>query len=798
MSDDKNIINDAPKLSYEIENMPNKNRNSSVIKESHSKKKNFFQFMNLFSKEHWDIQPKRKSLPKFHMNGLKKNQNGHISKIKPKASNLQETNNIQIESESFNKIENNIAPKEGKETKIDSTEDKQPQTQSTISLSNQNSSISYPATNNYDFLTEEVEISKIIKDINNDLKQKNIDVNELIKKLQVLFDICPVINEFKNTKKLLESKDFDIFIKDEASKFFFQINIVNLIPLINLLYTITNNIDKFKECLSKLNIYFSFIKRKNDENDNEYDFIILCPESAKLYNYISTYSKELFPLNSKYQKEAEIFLESKIKQTLDEGYFLEESCSMNLINKIGIEKVMYFPKIMYYLKKDAAEKLIKLYIITPPEKYVIAETNINESGKKFHGYNEIDICFTLLDDAEIKGNENIKFFSKEKESKEIEQKDSYIFKKDITYFIEIKESIFGIKDKLDETEKHFARFKNSFLNAKIKKNKEDKLIFICDKSMLDLRKEYKKGRIKEDIIYSNPQVGMRLIFELNDRIKHLSKNVETNEEQISSLKQENAKEIAAIKKESDKKISAEIAAIKKESDKKISALQTKIEEFEKMLLKDVYNECKNTLENFSFLKPGLILLHLKGNKNLSELFMKSLEELFDCFNRLSNNYLKIAKYEGKESLYNNIVPFIGEVIKNDEDIKKWKNIQKTIENKINTNSKFSPYYKGLLEFLFGQKYINGKGEIDLDILSKEKSDNRNYVKKLILFLEVCDLNESIKLIEEKFNVVVIYIMLKMKGARSQSIFESFKSDNNKEIRELIVKLISCLNYDNNV
>ena len=344
----------------------------------------------------------------------------------------------------------------------------------------------------------------------------------------------------------------------------------------------------------------------------------------------------------------------------------------------------------------------------------------------------------MLDDAEIKGNENIKFFSKEKESKEIEQKDSYIFKKDITYFIEIKESIFGIKDKLDETEKHFARFKNSFLNAKIKKNKEDKLIFICDKSMLDLRKEYKKGRIKEDIIYSNPQVGMRLIFELNDRIKHLSKNVETNDEKMSALKQENAKEIAALKKE---------------NDQKISALQTKIEEFEKMLLKDVYNECKNTLENFSFLKPGLILLHLKGNKNLSELFMKSLEELFDCFNRLSNNYLKIAKYEGKESLYNNIVPFIGEVIKNDEDIKKWKNIQKTIENKINTNSKFSPYYKGLLEFLFGQKYINGKGEIDLDILSKEKSDNRNYVKKLILFLEVCDLNESIKLIEEKFNYI---------------------------------------------
>ena len=96
------------------------------------------------------------------------------------------------------------------------------------------------------------------------------------------------------------------------------------------------------------------------------------------------------------------------------------------------------------------------------------------------------------------------------------------------------------------------------------------------------------------------------------------------------------------------------------------------------------------------------------------------------------------------------------------------------------------------------KNINGNGEIDLDILSEEKSDNRNYVKKLILFLEVCDKNETIKFIEEKFNVVVIYIMLKMKVTRSQLIFESFKLDDVKEIRELIVKLISCLNYDNGV
>ena len=178
--------------------------------------------------------------------------------------------------------------------------------------------------------------------------------------------------------------------------------------------------------------------------------------------------------------------------------------------------------------------------------------------------------------------------------------------------------------------------------------------------------------------------------------------------------------------------------------------------------------------------------------------MKILEELFDCFNILSNNYLNFAKYEEKKSLYNDIVPFIGEVIKNDEDIEKWKNIQKTIENKINANWKFSSYYKGFLDFLFGQKYINGNGEIDLDILSEEKSDNRNYVKKLILFLEVCDKNETIKFIEEKFNVVVIYIMLKMKVTRSQLIFESFKLDDVKEIRELIVKLISCLNYDNDV
>ena len=54
--------------------------------------------------------------------------------------------------------------------------------------------------------------------------------------------------------------------------------------------------------LYKLNIYFSLLKRKNYKNYDEYDFINLCPESAKLYNYISAYSKELFPLSSKYQK----------------------------------------------------------------------------------------------------------------------------------------------------------------------------------------------------------------------------------------------------------------------------------------------------------------------------------------------------------------------------------------------------------------------------------------------------------------------------------------------------------------
>ena len=54
------------------------------------------------------------------------------------------------------------------------TEDEQPLKQSKIDLSNQNSSISYPVINIYDFLSEEAEISKIIKNINNDLKQKNI------------------------------------------------------------------------------------------------------------------------------------------------------------------------------------------------------------------------------------------------------------------------------------------------------------------------------------------------------------------------------------------------------------------------------------------------------------------------------------------------------------------------------------------------------------------------------------------------------------------------------------------------
>lgn len=142
--------------------------------------------------------------------------------------------------------------------------------------------IYYPVSNNYIGIPKEIEISEIIHKINNNLKHKPYQLDELIDNLKIFYMICPTINEFKNVKILLREKDFDIFDKKEETKFLFELNMSNLISIINLIYSITADIKNFIYYLNKINVNFSFVKRNIKNDNNEIDFVLMASMTSRI------------------------------------------------------------------------------------------------------------------------------------------------------------------------------------------------------------------------------------------------------------------------------------------------------------------------------------------------------------------------------------------------------------------------------------------------------------------------------------------------------------------------------------
>jgi hypothetical protein len=380
------------------------------------------------------------------------------------------------------------------------------------------------------------------------------------------------------------------------------------------------------------------VKRYAIPTNKEIDLVLLAPESSKLYNYISTYGKDLFSKDSTYYKKAEIFSNSQDKQLSDEGYYFEQYSSMNLLNKIGEENYQINPKMLYYLKPEAATKLKSKHLIKKPESYEFSKTYKKADGTKFEGYNEIDICFTLSKNIEIKENENLSTLKYSSEEEEVIQ-GPILLEKDMRYITEIKSNIKDIvsKKSLAEIKKKYNRFNEAFENIEkvqnIKThNKKSTLLLLSDKSIIEVKNQIKSNHLNENFIYSNPQVGMSFIFELNDKINYINRKTSID---IATLKKNNLEK------------NNQITALEKE----ITALQTKIDnnEIENANLKnemmhmkfDKYDIKKETLNHFNFIKPDLLTESLLKKSSVSDNIMNSLGDLYSCFYSISKSYLDI-------------------------------------------------------------------------------------------------------------------------------------------------------------
>ena len=656
-------------------------------------------------------------------------------------------------------------------------------------------------------LIEEAKIEEIMRQINKNLN--HISLDEIIINIQSFFEICPIINNFSNTIPLLEKKDFDIYDNGNPEKFLFEINLYNLISLINLLWTITKKADSFNKYMNKLCLNFSFVKRKSNSRENEIDFVLLAPVSSKLYNYISTYGKTLFQNLSDLYDEAQKYINFCQKQQYDEGYFYEEYNSMNLLDEIGVKSCRINAKIIYYIKKGAAEKLINLEIITPPKIFSFPQSNIKEDGNKYEGYNELDLCITMLENIKIKEKENFRLVSlsdslydkddDSKNDKDIEALNSMVLKKNVTYFFEFKLNIETMKTKLKKIKKVYNRFLEAFTNVEITQriklaSEESKLILVCDKSISEVKEKINQDSDLQEnnIIYSNPQVGMNLIFRLNDKIINLNNRMEKKDEEIVSINTQMKKkdeEILSIMKKKDEEINL--------LNNKISEINAKFEQIERRQKNkdyEIYDEIKTTLKHFSFIKPDLFITSIKNTKEIEENKYSYYESIYESFVHLSKYFLIIKEYEEKTLLYNDIQSFIGKKIEKEEEKSKWIKIKKEIFKKANDkNNNANIYYKGLFEFLFGMDAVDDD-TIDNEILNEEKSVTKKYIKNLILFIEVLEYQEKqdAKAFEPKFQVIVFYIICSI----GCSIILKKIFERETQINKIMTKAISCLNLKN--
>ena len=647
-----------------------------------------------------------------------------------------------------------------------------------------------------------------MNNINNILIQKNPDINLLLESLKILLENYPAINEFNQVENpLFSTDDFDIFKNPLDNQFIFSINLSNIISVMNLLWEVSNKSPKiFLEYINKLKFYFSYV---TDEKSSGNDIVMLAPVSENLYNYLSTYGGEMFK-DETISKKAFTYVHSITKFNFDRGYYFEDMNSINLLNYIGEGNYILLPKVIYYIKENTAKKLNKLNIISIPNEFKFHDPS--KDVKEYKGYNEIDLAIKIKKDICIETNENFKLIPKNeylnfkpanKDNSDEPKKISIPieFKEGDYYLFEMKINPNSIVNSINDIRKKYSRYIDALKNTKIIQNfkfEESKfnLAFVCNNSYNDAKLATKE--VKEDVIYSNPQVGLRILLKYDKKFKYLNEKVDSiknDNEQLKKEKEEFNTKLAAIKNDNEqlKKEMEEINTKLKELNENLKNYINQME-YDKEIIQ--YNNSRPYLTYISNPMKVIFLIQTKSGR---EDTIKRYSRLYDCFEHVSTFYKRIKEREN--DLCIKIIKYIGKDIKEEKEKEEWRSIKTEILKKYND----SVYYKGLVIFLFGEDY-NNKDKEDFSILSGNNSEIRKYVKNFIIFLSIFMDNSYNEDIEDKFQSVIVYIAEKMIGMKIISeLFDKaraiigqtkYKDKTDKIIKSLMQDIISSFNSQN--
>ena len=630
--------------------------------------------------------------------------------------------------------------------------------------------------------------SDIINKINNIINQGNLNEKQLFANLKILLDDYPVINKFDKVKSsLLSKEDFDIFNKYDNKKFLFIANLYNLISVINLLWEESNYSPSILiKYITNLDLYFSFVE---DEETSEVDFVLMAPLSKNLYNYISSYGKYLFNDRDLSDK-AKSFNDFSQKYQYDVGYYFEDMNTINLLHSIGESNYKLLPKIIYYVKQKAAENLTKLKIINAPK--LIKFHDPTKDQKEYSGYNEIDLCLFMKKKKIIKENENFKFITREYNlNSALELQNNY------NYFFEFKNEASDIDT--FHTNKMVKRFVNALKNIEITENikfdlNKIRTIFFCNKEYKSSKTIIQQKKIKKDIMYSNPQVGMNILLKYDNKIKYLEQNIDIINNEMGELKTTYDKKLEEQNDIYTKKLEEQKKVYNEQLVEKEKSLKNKMDEYineikKEFELKSYYREyesCKNMLSIIDI--PLDIKYLIKSSKILDNNDFERYKKIYDFFVSISEPFVKIK--ENSRSLFSRINKYIGKNITNPEEKKEWMNIRSEII-KVSKKEYVHEYYEGLLLFLYGKNYLKNE---DYDILSEEKYEQKKLVKQLIIFLSIFEgnYNGNIDKFEAKFQSAILYIAYKLLGSvkisnklreAKNNMVDNIKSDVKENVKE---------------
>ena len=550
----------------------------------------------------------------------------------------------------------------------------------------------------------------------------------------------------------------------------------------NLLWEVSNKHPKiFLKYINKLEFYFSYV---TDEYTLTNDVVMIAPISENLYNYLSAYGGEML-------------IHSLSKFNFDRGYYYEEMNSINLLNYIGESNYKFLLKIIYYIKENSAKKLSILNIISISDNFKFHDPS--KDFKEYKGYNEIDLALKIKKDIFIDTNENFKLIPKNEylnfqpanrgNSDEPKNISTPIkMKEDNYYLFEIKLRPDSIMNDIDNIRIKYKRYIDALKNTQIIQNfkfdeRKFNLVFVCNNNYEDTTLANSNKEVKENVIYSNPQVGLSMLLKYDKKFKYLDDKVESIKNDNEQLKIINIKE----KKEFDTKMN--------QLGNEINNLKNYINKIEYDRKLSEYNISRNSLNVIS--NPIKVLYLIQTQNIYRKDAIKRYEQLYNCFENVSRFFKPIKEREN--DLCIKIIKYIGKDIKEENEKEDWRSIKREILNKYGS----SVYYKGLVLFLFGEDH---ESQEDFSILSGNNSEIRKYVKNLIIFLSIFMDNSPSDDIEDKFQSVIVYIAEKIIGMKpinelfdkAKNIIEKKKDDkeNKKIIKSLMQDIISSFNSQN--